>query len=38
MDVVDLTETSAITDDDYAVITLSTPAGDTASYQLDLRA
>ena len=38
VDEVDLTEASTITDDDYAVITLTTPAGDTARYQLDLRA
>ncbi len=38
IDEVDLTEDSTVTDDDYAVITLTTTAGDTARYQLDLRA
>ena len=38
VDDVDLAETSTVTDDDYAVISLTTPAGDTARYQLDLRA
>ena len=38
VDEVDLPETSTITADDYAVITITTPAGDTARYQLDLRA
>lgn len=38
VDEVDQAEASTITDDDYAVITLSTSAGDTARYQLDLRA